>query len=490
MYKNLDRGAVLFAACAASVPTASFAVSTEAEILDYWGKTFEGVSAILLGAATLLLTAISILAAFIIWKTDKYQKNFESEFKDLRSQYEKTSHLIFVVSNLSLTALPKITFTQQVPVSILENLGIVDETFSGEAGAKLWASITNISIATPRDSAVGRLAFARAVYRLGRNPDDRDLLLGKEDADPQSVIGLLKIAEKTTRNSSDMLSADILLRKCQAFRQAGKPDDLIKAEEVASDLIATRWNLRIGQYHLWGPWCMALVNLQRAALEHKPQAKAEFYRKSAHLLEEYYIQLPNREQKSGPGLSENKETGSYLYYMAKSLWSFKMSSIDGEFDEARRKWPDIGVKLGRYIIDTIISLEDFMRRDIRSQETQNSMPLDLSIRAIYNFCLAFVITVALELPETRDNCAKEISRKYADLDTATRLRGHAEECLHQAEKSIFLIQDASPPGTKAFIYCERKEKLDSTKVFLDDIAWVKGALSGQADQLSLFYRGE
>lgn len=423
-----------------------------------------------LTSATVVLTVFSIAGAIVIWKVIDYQKSFKKDFKALRKEHDKTSHLVFAISNLAISSLPKITFTQQVPALVLENMGIIDEIFRGTTGASFWTAIS-------RQPTAGRLAYSRAVYRLGTKANSREALVGDSEHESPSVMGLLDCAvsalSKQSR-SSDLLFGDILVRRCQALRQAGRPEDLDEAEAVAKDLSLRYRNSLTGYVNLWGPWCVALIYLQRATFANNAQLRAECYCQAVHVLRgPYEIAIKAGASPSAAPLTISRagnvrgsDTTSLNYYMAKALWSFRFAAPD-LFEATKTDFPNIGVRLRRALVASIESLET-SRRLIQS---------DRCIDAIYHFCTAFTIAISLELPETQETIAQDISKTLREFVSIDYLRSHAIYCVEFAEDLAKELLGNNAFGGEIFIYCERSERLDTISRFLEDVAWVREALA-------------
>lgn len=432
----------------------------------------EAWSAVALTAATVVLAVLALAGTVVIWRVQSLQESIKKTLFTLNEQSEKNSHLIFAISNLAIANLPKITFTQQIPSMVVESIGIIDQIFVGSSGDEFWRFISKF----PSRATFARLAYLRAVYRLATRSDARDTLLEGS----QSVVKLLDLASTTTSPSTLPMDlfGDILVRKCQALRQAGRPEDLDAAENVAKILIMTSWRSRYGEVQLWGPWCLALVHLQRASIEARKIERARRFQAAADVLQPLYEQAFGSKPKIA--ILRRNELGSFAYYTAKALWSMRMSS-PAVFAEASRTSNDIGVQLRRSIIVSMGLLETARLRP----------QTDPCIDAIYHFCVALVIAVALELPETHDSCVADRPEVFEKFNTQEKLRTHAFQCLGEADEIAKEIATGPSAGGSNYIYCERTERLDTISRFVEDIHWVRNALETERTiPLSVFYEKE
>ena len=368
--------------------------------------------------------------------------------------------------------LPAITFTQQLPALTLENLAVIDEIFSGKSGADFWNSIS-------KQSAAARLAYSRALYRLATNANTRSALVeASSSGNSPSAVELLDFSLRTydgTRQPEDLVG-NILVRRCQAFRQAGEARDLLEAQRIADNLAQRFHESRSGPVRLWGPWCNALIHLQRAATQHDRDERAQSYVHAIAALQPHCAGLLDSEDGASRYDAKNEEKNNIVYYMAKSLWSLKMTDPDRFQLELRTVSNSIGLLLKRSI-----------RAGFDLFETSRHHQRDPYVSAVYHFCVALIAAVVLELDDSPAFNYVDFSAHFTKHPVTRKMvREHALFCLNAADDVSSTIPRNYASGP--YIYCERNERLDSISVFQADIRWVLNALDDSARiPLSRYY---
>ncbi|MGF6637044.1 hypothetical protein [Paraburkholderia sp. MM6662-R1] len=465
--------------------SAAASVAASAAIAEISGRVEFWITAVL-SALTVLLAVLAIVGTFAAVKIFELNRQYKDKFDDLIEQHRRTSHLVIATSILAFSTIPKITFTQQIPSVVIEYLRAVDGIFSGPSGEKFWEAISQSEKQT-----IAKLAYSRALYWLGTKANSRSaligysgqvdglsdlakVLVGKIRQPSRSTVELLDIAIQACEppNQADLFMGDLLVRKWQTLRQAGRLTDLDRAFNVTIELNERYRTSHLGRLNLWSPWCETIVYLQRATLVGTSMERAELYKKAVEVLRPCYL----KSKSELPGLSNasGDEMNSIEYYMAKSLWSLKLCS-PRIFDALAQGEAKIG-----NLLKTSIK-ESFKLFEMSRSHTQ----ADPCICAIYNFCASLIIAVAIELPET--NGEDDFKTFHPDLRSIDQARNHAIRCLKTAEEIVNEIPLYR--SVETFIYCERLERLDTISTFRGDIDWVRGALQTDGSTpLSNYYR--
>lgn len=449
-------------------------VSNSIEIANFFfafgGFVFTGVS--------LVLALLTVFAGYLTVKAERLQARWAEDLKGIKDQQEKINNTLIVTADLAISSLPQITFTQQIPVSVLDDVGIIDDIFDGQVGDSIWSSIAS----QPRAS---RLAYARAVYRIGVFANSKSGLVGsKRDSDTHSsVVSLLDLAlvasEKSLRDPVS-LRRDILVRKCQAFRQA---KDYANARASANELISLYGaSDDIGAYYA-GSLSLALVELQMAAEVGEKKHQPEIYYKAFRILWPCFQQafnLPASDedaQVSGGCVKRYREkslgveVASIAYYTAKALWLYRFSSVrltkisDGAPDQAE----NISTSMRRSL-DVAFLFYESLRRNSQS---------DLSISAIYNFCVANIVAASMEIPEAFLGF-DESKLEFPELSTQNLLVEHAKKCIESSSEMLNEVRRSHRTALSTFIYSETTERLDKLSVFDSDIKWLRSVLMGES----------
>lgn len=425
----------------------------------------------------LLVSLLVVYITFLLHRSEKSHATLQRDMEQIREQQVQTNNTLIVTSDLAIASLPQITFTQQIPESILDDVSIIDDIFLGARGSALWESIAS----QPR---AARLAYARAVYRLGMFPLSKTKLLSGGGTTGPSVIALLELAEAAvdrTHRDPLALRTDIVVRRVQALRQAGAFDQAMAASEGLDDIGDEYGDDRAS---ILCAWCRAIICLQRGfAAAALADRRSAFAAAADHLQGPFLTLFGRASDRPARGDSDRVsdyqarwpriELGSIAYYYLKSLVALRFADPAPDHSGAAGS---ADAKLIRALDLSLLFYED--RRKRLEKEPGR-------ISCIYHLCVPLLIAVHLATPASVTGLS-EFFDENPRFKNRENLVAHARECLKRCERLAEDIQRVSADDAARFIYSEGSERIDRMKRFLEDLRIVESALVNTAELSRLF----
>ncbi len=430
-------------------------------LFDFGGFVFAG--------AGLVIGALTLYATILAFRAERYQKRIEADLRRLEELEKKVNNTLILASDLVLTGLPQITFTQQIPAAIIDDVGVIEEIFDPPGGDELWADVS-------KRKRVARLAYARAIYNLGRDPTNVVSLKGGFGNDTKAVARLLEVASRRIGESPNdpmSLQRDIMVRRVQCFRQAEDYESAVLASKELDSLDDDRIA------RVLGPWCRTLVRLQEGFREWDPNKRKVLFAEAVHHLSGPFTRIfgQSGELLDGPARISAYQTdwpgvelGSIAYYYAKALTAYRYAceATDGIAP------PELTPKLFRALDLSLLFYENARRQDIADQMTL----------CIYNLCVPLITAIIRALPEGAVE-TPDFDAAYPELSDQSALAEHARSllvaCTKQIEKPL-----QGHRNNGAYIYSEKTERIDHISRFRQDLVMVRDALDDRVKLREIF----
>jgi hypothetical protein len=430
------------------------------------------------------------------------QETTAREMESIRREAEKaiqvsTANLtasysnIILTADLALTNLPDFTYTQQIPIKILHDLRILERTFVGPSGGRIWSEL----VETGNED---RIRYAMGLYYLGMNatPEAGDDAGPIAQGNKYSTSAVEHLVRASKTSDSDLLKRNILIRLFQAYRQKSMYK---KAEQVLDDL--RRFDQQRSknydpQANILARWGSALLDLQQGledqGLDSRRTLFASAATKMMNVFEDVFgwgSELPQAPPNNR--FYSSRRNSNLAFYTAKALWAFRCTFGRDPKHFSYDKDRYLGIERDLFIhrldeaLDVALCLFDYER---------NQYIPDPFIAAIYNFCVALVLTVRMSISDSEacipfqsrskdlsfwENYRERIPKKLYLAGSAEFWQNHRSECLDTAKELKKALVSMTTPGKASgrdsgihipeVIYVEGIEKLGDLHDFSDDI---------------------
>ena len=404
-------------------------------------------------------------------KTSNAIKKLEDEAETLENIDRKLARNVILTADIALMNLPDISFTQQIPLSMLKALQILNGTFEDTPGSseghRLWKLL--------RDSEHGaKILYARALYLIGTRGY---VPSGQDDVDSSiNPISLLEEARNLSEESDPLLYRQILIRLCQAHRQAGA---FARAEKNIEEL--RKAGLQDPYARILSRWGEAVNELQKG-LRIMPKSHGDDRGKAEKLRQDRLDCFMNARRimkgvskevfgwrigkgKGRPEYYHLVRSASLAYYTAKATWAVRMClpRIKTEYE---REAKASGISSDE-LNDELYEFLNWAARLLC--ESLDEVIGDPLIATIYNYCLASVLIV-IRCAKVRDGFPSKREWFEEEIRTSTYWNERLHNCLSSVEASVNFLKTMSMkcPLT-AKIYCEGTERIDSLDMFQEDV---------------------
>ena len=394
----------------------------------------------------------------------------KKEFDSLR---KIAAERAVALTSLTLSNLPKVTFTQQIPISFIRTIGYVIPRPLGEAPGDVSSFI---KIAPASDDVIlkdvapdlqGWLLYGVAVRNLALNAEDRIALREAEG----SVLDMLEKAFQAFAGDP-LTQRDIMLRRAQALRQLEEFDQ-------AGETLRSALNAFSKDKHsnILVSWAQSVLGIQEA-LNRYSQHDAAFSQNiesSYNILYDQFKDLFGLTQAQGArrNVSEYDDRyslGSVAYYFAKISWICMNAQGNGT--------------ISRNIVSSN-TLHEALDVAFDQYERKRLVVDDLTVLAIYNFCVAFIIAMRRQYCLFEFHSGRRLELQYKDLHgSEDAWNEHFDSCINEARNilnQIGLRNRGSKDYDILYIYSETRERLAGIEVFRSDVDMLLNARDSPAD---------
>jgi hypothetical protein len=262
---------------------------------------------VMFGFFGLVLAGVTAVGGVFAWWLRQKVLDATAKADEVKKEVDNTlarANYNFILSaDIALMRMPEITFSQQIPMSLLKTLRTLHNVFDiQDREQQLWKALV--------DSQNGaRIRYARALYLLGTASNEE--MQSKKDT--VTALTLLTDASNNIKSTDRALGRDILIRLFQAQRQGLKFEDAARTLET----LKKRPGEDIQILCYLGKIILSLQQGLNCSDQKQRQLHFKIAMENANILVEVHL------FRNGSYIGQELHGPSSLYYCAKAYWSYR-----------------------------------------------------------------------------------------------------------------------------------------------------------------------